>query len=255
MFYNNYNNSVQEIAYDFSSFTKNPKQYSELSLSDTHLINVGLFTLAAAFKEAGKLMKISMINCNLNGESLSYILGCYTNSTDEEAVPTEKNDEDYYMDFNSFNLDEDSYSGGKRSIETIDLQNNDIGLNGAEFIAELIEHNDTLSLIDITGNQIGEAGVLQIIAALQKKDQIITICFENENFGNDFLNQVVTEVNKKHNISFGGKWVVTAQVDHCEANNTEDLIMGISNMNIEVSEEKEPMGGKESNDLQFYMDD
>jgi Ran GTPase-activating protein (RanGAP) involved in mRNA processing and transport len=75
-------------------------------------------------------------------------------------------------------------------IDRIDLDNNQIGDDGAQALATALEHNTTLNILSLWNNKIGSTGAQALAQALAQNDTLSLLYLDNHLFEDDRITGV-----------------------------------------------------------------
>ena len=75
--------------------------------------------------------------------------------------------------------------GNKYTLSKLNLEDNNIGVEGATAIAKALETNTTLSKLDLRGNNIGDEGATAIAKALETNTTLSSLNLTWNNIGKE----------------------------------------------------------------------
>jgi hypothetical protein len=153
-----------------------------LSLGDAFIGDEGCETLALHLKEHPEIVSLDLKGNNISIAGLRVLA---------PALRTSKL-RSLSLEWNSISNDTDVLTeafGFSDSLQTLDLRNNRISVQGAEHLAKLISINKSLVTLDLRWNELGAQGATVLLEALQRRHSVRRVEVSGNRIPDDLLSQ------------------------------------------------------------------
>ena len=149
-----------------------------LNLMNNQSIGVmGAQSIANGLKESKALEELDLSLCSIGDEGVGYIADALQGKDRLEDVSREN-------------------VRGNDVLRTLLLKGNHIGNEGAEKIAEALQHNEALEILDLSNNEIGDEGAKIIAKALHGNEKIYILNLSGNVIGIEGVKEIVRALPK-----------------------------------------------------------
>ena len=166
-----------------------------LHLDNNQLSPVGVWRMVPFLQYANNLLELNLDNNNFQSEGLSMMLYALCNSSIEElsccgcGIKSIDIDTNFFpnhltvLNLNNNNINTDGcrrlsklLQKGECALTNLFLNQNGIGCDGVEILADAIQDNSSLLSLNLSNNKIKDDGVAALVASLQSNTKLRQLC-------------------------------------------------------------------------------
>lgn len=152
-----------------------------------------------------------------------------------------------YLEWNALGLYDVGMSAiaeglaANKSLQVLDLSNNQICHNGGRLLCLALKRNKTLRSLDMRWNNIGVAGGREFLSALQHNKTLINLQLAGNNIPSDTLKAIATSIqrNMDYNSMYQQHMSLTQSLKDELTNVRHEKTVEVSNLAVELEREKE----------------